>query len=191
MPEVFGLIWVIAVIVFIANAVKKAGGGQQRSGSSPSANRNVPRQLNPQAQRPQVYDAQQESMDRASKPAGGKQTFRQVPGSTYGSSSTGSKRSSSGGKGQQFGSGQSFSEVSRAYSLGQTKASRLAETGVLLEDRKNDWLAKQLREEAYILRHGGLYDLGAMHEVNCDARSIKREHERTHNSNGLDKRTFR
>ena len=92
---------------------------------------------------------------------------------------------------QDSSSGDSFNEASRAYSMGKIKASRLSETGVLLEDRKNDWLAKQLREEAAILKRGSLYDLGAAHDVDCDADRIKRQHLRVHNSNGLDRRTFR
>ena len=69
-------------------------------------------------------------------------------------------------------------------------ATSIRENGLLLEDRKNDWLAKQMREEAEIYRRGSLYDLGAAHEADCDAKRIKLFHIRTHNTNGIDKKTF-
>ncbi len=46
-------------------------------------------------------------------------------------------------------------------------------TGVMLEDRKNDWLAKQLREEANIARRSDL-DLGAAHERECAADDLRK-----------------
>lgn len=46
-------------------------------------------------------------------------------------------------------------------------------TGVMLEDRKNDWLAKQLREEANIARRSEL-DLGAAHERECAADDLRK-----------------
>jgi hypothetical protein len=61
---------------------------------------------------------------------------------------------------------------------------------VLLEDRRNDWLAQQLREEAAIKRRGSS-DLGASHEVECAADDLKQSHVRRHNTNGINKRTFR
>ena len=42
----------------------------------------------------------------------------------------------------------------------------------MMEDRQNDWLARQLREEAYIARHSKL-DLGAAHERECAAEEVK------------------
>ena len=77
-----------------------------------------------------------------------------------------------------------------APASGREKVSSIRENGLLLEDRKNDWLAKQMREEAEIYRRGSLYDLGAAHEADCDARRIKLFHVMTHNSNGVDKKTF-
>ncbi|MBO4359832.1 MAG: hypothetical protein J5822_03030 [Eubacteriaceae bacterium] len=76
------------------------------------------------------------------------------------------------------------------YTAVKETASSIRENGLLLEDRKNDWLAKQMREEAEIYRRGSLYDLGAAHEADCDARRIKLFHIRTHNTNGMDKKTF-
>lgn len=73
---------------------------------------------------------------------------------------------------------------------GRETVGSIRENGLLLEDRKNDWLAKQMREEAEIYRRGSLYDLGAAHEADCDARRIRLFHVRTHNTNGVDKKTF-
>lgn len=53
--------------------------------------------------------------------------------------------------------------------------STLAET-FMRDDRKNDWLARQMREEAKILRRGDLMDLGASHAANCDAETLRKYH---------------
>ena len=50
----------------------------------------------------------------------------------------------------------------------------------LRDDRENDWLAKQLREEARIYRNGLGLDLGAAHEQSCDAGLIKKAHHARH-----------
>ncbi|MBQ2228635.1 MAG: hypothetical protein II427_05905, partial [Firmicutes bacterium] len=42
--------------------------------------------------------------------------------------------------------------------------------------RKNDWLARQMREEEKILRRGDMLDLGASHAASCDADLLKRYH---------------
>lgn len=67
-------------------------------------------------------------------------------------------------------------EKSQPLKAGE-KASPAAK--VLAEDRKNDWLAKQLREEARIARRNRM-DLGAVHEADCDADSLKKEHRKNH-----------
>ena len=51
----------------------------------------------------------------------------------------------------------------------------LAET-FMKDDRKNDWLARQMREEERILRRGDLMDLGASHAAGCDAELLKKYH---------------
>ncbi len=48
------------------------------------------------------------------------------------------------------------------------------------EDRKNDWMARQLREEARIKRMGSGTDLGAAHDADCDAAELKAEHRKVH-----------
>ena len=64
----------------------------------------------------------------------------------------------------------------------QPVAAPKAETGGSLsetfmkDDRKNDWLARQMREEERILRRGDLMDLGASHAAACDADMLKKYH---------------
>ena len=53
----------------------------------------------------------------------------------------------------------------------------------LRDDRKNDWMAKQLREEARIKSST---DLGALHDVNCEAREIKERHAALHSAGRVD-----
>ena len=53
------------------------------------------------------------------------------------------------------------------------KAGGLRATTTLHDDRENDWMAKQLRYER---RVRSSTDLGAAHEDNCDALSLKLEH---------------
>ena len=65
----------------------------------------------------------------------------------------------------------------KSFSLGKSaeKGSSLAET-FMKDDRKNDWLARQMREEEKILRRGDLMDLGASHAASCDAEMLKKYH---------------
>ena len=44
------------------------------------------------------------------------------------------------------------------------------------DDREHDWLARQMREEAKILRRGDMMDLGASHASACDADMLKKYH---------------
>ena len=72
----------------------------------------------------------------------------------------------------------------RSFTFGKSKAgaSPRAEAGGSLaetfmkDDRKNDWLARQMREEERILRRGDLMDLGASHAAGCDAELLKKYH---------------
>lgn len=45
-----------------------------------------------------------------------------------------------------------------------------------LEDRTSDWLAQQLRRERML--QGSAF----LHQMNCDAKALKREHELQHNN---------
>ena len=75
----------------------------------------------------------------------------------------------------QTGKAQSAASLSGHYS--SQKISLLSST---MEDRKHDWLAKQLAEERAILRRGIQSDIGAVHDLSCDARKLKIEHEIIH-----------
>ena len=54
---------------------------------------------------------------------------------------------------------------------------------VLRDDRRNDWMAKQMREEARIRNST---DLGAMHDASCEAREIKERHAALHSAGRVD-----
>ena len=58
-----------------------------------------------------------------------------------------------------------------------------------MEDRNNDWLARQLKEEKYLLSHGPLSDLGASHDRHCAADELKRSHSRSCDADGIDRGT--
>ncbi len=167
----FGLIWmfvVITIIVKVASGASKAAKAQQQIAQRAQQMQfRMPSQQSQgvRSQSGKTYDAQQESIDRARQA----QSFRNVPGATYGSSNTGSRSTYSGYKPNPV---------------------DVKTQSVLFEDRKNDWLAKQFREEAALKRRAGA-DLGAAHEVECAADELKRSHIRRHNTTGLNKSTFR
>ena len=125
-------------------------------------------QISQRLQQPQqnraVYDAQQQNLDRM-KRLDQSSSARRVPSGSY-------------SQAQQY---------NRAYS---SKPVDVKTTSVLLEDRRNDWLAQQLREEAALKRRAGA-DLGAVHEVECAADDLKRSHARRHNTTGINRNTFR
>lgn len=47
--------------------------------------------------------------------------------------------------------------------------------GSIRDDRRGDWLARQLKEEAALARRSK-YDLGGAHDLSCDARKLKLSH---------------
>ena len=51
---------------------------------------------------------------------------------------------------------------------------------MFLEDRNNDWLAKQMKEERKILSRSDMLDLGAAHEKSCQADALKKFHLAEH-----------
>ena len=60
----------------------------------------------------------------------------------------------------------------------KNKAKEATRSYLLLEDRENDWLARQIREESECERHfSAMYGLKRQHAANCDADSLRREHE--------------
>ena len=70
------------------------------------------------------------------------------------------------------------------------KSTKIMDSPVLIEDRSNDWLAKQLREEAKILQSGDMLDLGARHSKSCAAANLKYEHITAHD-NSIDTGEYR
>ncbi|MDO4939836.1 MAG: hypothetical protein Q4E54_07760 [Lachnospiraceae bacterium] len=62
----------------------------------------------------------------------------------------------------------------------------------LLEDRENDWLARQRREEAANERHfSAMYGLKRSHEANCPAGRLKDEHRKNCDADSVDTGTVR
>ena len=176
MEGVFGIIWVVAIIAMIVKSAKKANG---QSGSS--ANRYAARPNTPYV--PQQNAGQQSAQSSANRP-------RQL-GSAQPQYSAQQRAAYAQKAVREANQDRYGAAVPVGSSFGQVKATSIGQSGVLLEDRKNDWLAKQLREEAAIYRRGVGFDLGAAHNVNCAADDLKRGHVRVHNSNGLDRQTFR
>lgn len=77
--------------------------------------------------------------------------------------------------GRQFMFGKGSAGRSSGSLLKAEGSSSLSET-FMKDDRKNDWLARQMREEEKILRRGDLLDLGASHAASCDADMLKKYH---------------
>ena len=75
---------------------------------------------------------------------------------------------------------------------GKVSASPKAEAGGSLaetfmkDDREHDWLARQMREEAKILRRGDMMDLGASHAASCDADMLKKYHLYAEHDDSID-----
>lgn len=58
---------------------------------------------------------------------------------------------------------------------------------ILKDDRNNDWLAMQLREEAKArVRMSDMFQMKIQHSNKCDAEFIKRFHESNCDANGID-----
>ena len=72
-------------------------------------------------------------------------------------------------------------------SMSQQKADSAVRTYRMLEDRENDWLARQRREEAATERRfSAMYGLKRMHEANCPARNLRDEHRRSCDATSID-----
>ena len=71
--------------------------------------------------------------------------------------------------------------------VSQQKADSVTRTYRMLEDRENDWLARQRREEAATERRfSAMYGLKRMHEANCPARNLRDEHRRSCDATSID-----
>ena len=66
--------------------------------------------------------------------------------------------------------------------------SSLHESFKNLEDRNNDWLANQLKEEKALEgKLSAMYYLKKNHEANCDAKKIRDVHRRNCDAEGIDR----
>jgi len=54
------------------------------------------------------------------------------------------------------------------------------------EDRKHDWMARQLREERSHMVWNNFHDLGARHDVSCAAQEARQAHHREHDFGVVD-----
>ena len=71
--------------------------------------------------------------------------------------------------------------------MSQQKGDSATRTYRMLEDRENDWLARQRREEAATERRfSAMYGLKRMHEANCPARNLRDEHRRSCDATSID-----
>ena len=71
--------------------------------------------------------------------------------------------------------------------MSQQKTDRAIHAYRMLEDRENDWLARQRREEAATERRfSAMYGLKRMHEENCPARNLRDEHHRNCDATSID-----
>ena len=88
-----------------------------------------------------------------------------------------------------------YSPVKQMYSDPSVKASRplpvkTAKDGagmILKDDKTNDWLARQLRDEARAMSMlSDMFQLKTEHSNSCDAEFIRRFHESNCDSHGVD-----
>jgi len=105
-------------------------------------------------------------------------------------------RSNTPSRSGSYASASSYVPTSKVKDSTRTAAKRVSSgspssirnTDVLFEDRQNDWLAKQLREEARLAkRTSDMFDLKYEHAASCDARDLKDSHERAHRLGHLDR----
>ena len=83
----------------------------------------------------------------------------------------------------------SFNEMVNHYNTVNKRPSALRLQGsmTLRDDRSNDWMAKQLREEAQsMVRVSEMFQLKQAHMNNCDAEFIRRFHESGCDAHGID-----
>lgn len=71
--------------------------------------------------------------------------------------------------------------ISVSRDMGDSKGS------VLRDDRRNDWLARQLREEHMAFKATSeMFDLKIEHASHCDARLLEQFHRRNCTASGID-----
>ena len=88
----------------------------------------------------------------------------------------------------------SFNEMVSHYNKVNNKTStvKLQDSMTLKDDRSNDWMARQLRDEAIaMVKVSDMFKLKQTHMNNCDAEFIKRFHESSCDANGVDDGTHK
>ena len=153
--EAFSLLPIIVIIIIFANAKKRS---QEARNAGPM--QSLPREAAHPAQRP-VPAVRRSGNTDAARYADDNPSAAQ--------------------RRQRARSSQQARDVSKAATGRVEKASSIRNMdSILMEDRKNDWLARQIREENRIKARGDFWDLGAAHDKDCDARDLKREHVLVH-----------
>ena len=66
--------------------------------------------------------------------------------------------------------------------VAKRKKSTISENNLFMEDRKNDWFARQIREEQNVFSKHDMMDLGAVHERACQADMLRRLHLKEHDN---------
>jgi hypothetical protein len=72
------------------------------------------------------------------------------------------------------------------------KKDKKAQIDNALEDRHNDWLAQQLREERMASSFvNEMFQLKTEHQSNCDSSYVKNSHQRQCDANGIDTGSYK
>lgn len=82
--------------------------------------------------------------------------------------------------------------VKRVSSVYNTKTARQAVSAQLKDDRSNDWLAKQLRDEHTAFKGASaMFGLKIEHASHCDAMLLKNYHSSRCDAKGVDTATMK
>ena len=83
-----------------------------------------------------------------------------------------------------------LSEAFRPVAVSHPKAGQSRQVRELCslfgEDRRHDWMAKELREESRHMVWNNFVDLGARHDLSCAAQEAREAHHREHQSGVID-----
>ncbi len=166
--DFFGLFILVAIIV-IVNKAKKAGKGYTGKSHGGSAAKPLDAEARSRQTEQAYADYQNRSkrLDEARQAAAYQRTLKSKDSATA--------RSNYGHSAAAFDSSLRAAASSAGHNV--STGHGLRATTTLRDDREGDWLAQQLRYER---RVKASTDLGAVHDANCDARSLKREHLAVH-----------
>ena len=173
-----GLFLIIVIAVAIKSAKKQNGSG--KGSVKPGASRADYKRTGgaaPYSAKPDLsrYDVRQDAASAGMRQPAGNRKAAAAYARELKTKDSATARSNYGRSAFEFDSSLRAAAASSGHSSGSVR------TQVSIsDDRQNDWLAQQLRYERRV-KAGS--DLGATHEINCDARSLKREHIPRH---GLD-----